>query len=154
MKNQIGISQELISFQINVEVKFRSIPPRLAVYINDSCKFEQTLQESCVTIKFEHLLMFDQSYQLRLVRQAKTDQDPEQMLIIKSIFIDGIDVQNLIWSRSQYKPDYPKAWYQQQVSQGQIPEATVIGETWLGHNGEWIMPFASPFWRHLMEVMS
>ena len=154
MKNQIGVSQELIIFQINVEVKFRSIPPRLAVYINDECKFEQILQEPRTAIEFEHLLMFDQSYQLRLVRQGKTDLDPEQMLIIDSIVIDGINVQNLIWSHSQYQPDYPTAWYQQQVAQGQTPESTVPGETWLGHNGEWTMPFASPFWRHLMEVMA
>lgn len=154
MKNLIGISQELISFQINAQVKFHSIPPRLAVYINDECKFEQILLESRVTIEFEHLLMFDQTYQLRLARQGKSDQDPEQMLIIDSIFIDGINVQNLIWSSSQYRPEYPTAWYQQQVAMGKIPEITVAGETWLGHNGEWTMPFASPFWRHLMEVMA
>lgn len=154
MKNQIGISQELISFQINAQVKFNSIPPRLSVYINDECKFEQTLLESSVIIEFEHRLMFDQSYQLRLVRQGKTDQDPEQMLIIDSIFIDGINVQNLIWSRSQYRPEYPTVWYQQQLAQGLTPESTVPGETWLGHNGEWCMPFSSPFWRHLMEVMA
>ena len=154
MKNQIGLSQELISFQINAQVKFHSIPPRLAVYINDDCKFEQTLQESSVSIEFEHLLMFDQLYQLRLVRQGKTDQDPEQILIIDSVFIDGINVQNLIWSRSQYQPDYPPVWYQQQMALGLTPEKTVTGETWLGHNGEWTMPFTSPFWRHLMEVMS
>jgi hypothetical protein len=154
MKNQIGVSQELICFQINADVRFCTIPPRLAVYINDECKFDQTINDSSVAIEFEHLLTFDQLYQLRLVRQAKTDQDPDQMLIIKSIVIDGINVQNLIWSSSQYQPDYPPVWYQQQVALDQTPEKTVVGETWLGHNGVWTMPFASPFWRHLMEVMS
>jgi hypothetical protein len=154
MKNQIGTSQELICFQINADICFHTVPPRLAVYVNNECKFDQTLDKSSAVIEFDHLLNFDQIYQLRLVRQGKTDQDPAQMLVIKNIFIDGINVQNLIWAGSQYQPDYPMIWYQQQVSQNKTPEKTVVGETWLGHNGVWTMSFTSPFWRHLMEVMA
>jgi hypothetical protein len=154
MKNQIGISQELIQFQLDVNFQYRDTAPKLTVYINDVCKFDQTLSGSQAVISFDHLLDFGQTYELKIVRSAKTDQDPSQMLIINCITIDGVNVQNLIWSSSYYEPEYPAVWYQQQIELGQTPEPRITGETWLGHNGTWSMPFDSPFWRYLMEVMN
>lgn len=154
MKNQIGLSQELIKFQIDVSCQYNEIPPELSVYISQQCKFDQTITQPAQVIKFDHLLHFGQTYHLTLVRSGKSDVDPTQMLIIDRVIIDGINVQNLIWNHSYYEPQYPEIWYQQQVSQGQPPELRVPGETWLGHNGTWNLPFGSPFWRHQIEVMS
>lgn len=153
MKNQIGISQELVNFQIELECHYKNTPPELSVYINDMVMFEQKITQTSTNIKFDHLLNFDSQYLLKIIRSGKHDSDPTQMLIIRKIIIDGIDVQNLIWAHSWYQPQYPEVWYQQQVAAGQTPDEQVPGETWLGHNGIWTLPFSSPFWRHLIEVM-
>jgi hypothetical protein len=154
MKNQIGISQELIDFQIDLRCQYQSQAPKISVYLDENCMASQEITQPFTTIKFNQLLDFNNHYDLKIHRQGKTDQDPTQMLIIDQILIDGINVQNLIWAHSYYEPEYPQLWYQQQTEIGQIPEAKISGETWLGHNGVWSMPFSSPFWRHLMEVMN
>ena len=149
----IGISQELIQFQLDLSYNYTLNAPEIIVCLNGISKFNKPLTGTSCLIKFNHVLDFNQTYCLEIQRTGKTDQDPIQMLVIDSLLIDGVNVQNLIWSNSYYKPDYPTLWYSQQVAQGVTPEVQVPAEVYLGHNGTWRLNFTSPFWQHLLDQM-
>jgi len=57
-------------------------------------------------------------------------------LFINKIKINGIDLRNLIWSKSVFRHQ---------------DRREVIGETWLGLNGTWRLEFNGPFWKFLMD---
>ena len=75
----------------------------------------------------------------------------DQYVIIDNVIIDGIDVQNLIWSRGWYEPEYPVLWASEQAQAGIELETKVLGETWLAHNGIWNFVFSSPFYKFVIS---
>lgn len=152
--NLIGTSKEHIQFKIDISYNYTLNAPEIKVCLNGISKFNQSLTGNNCSIKFDHLLEFGEAYCLEIYRAGKTDQDPDQMVLIDHITIDGVDIQNLIWTGSYYEPSYPALWYAQQISYGIVPEVQVLGETYLGHNGLWTLTFTSPFWQHLLNQMN
>ena len=80
----------------------------------------------------------------------KGDLLKDQLLHIKSIEIDEIDLGSLLFE-GVYRPNYPEPWATQQRESGHnIPE-TLKNSTDLGHNGTWTFTFTSPFYMWLLE---
>ena len=74
----------------------------------------------------------------------------DQLLHIKSIEIDGIDIGSLVYEGT-YRPDYPEPWATQQRESGlDLPE-TFKNVTEMGHNGTWTFKYSSPFYMWLLE---
>ena len=111
-------------------------------------------------IEFEKKLEEDQEYKLVIKRynktadQCKIDSDgkiiKDQLLHIKSIEIDEIDIGSLIYE-GLYTPEYPEPWYSQQVKANKTPEKSFKNATSMGHNGIWEFKFQSPFYMWLLE---
>jgi hypothetical protein len=58
---------------------------------------------------------------------------------------------SLLWTASDYKPEYPGAHKAKMQAQGiELPES-VKNCVNLGWNGKWILPFTSPFYIWLLE---
>lgn len=73
------------------------------------------------------------------------------LLNIESIEIDDIDLGSLLWTASDYKPNYPDVYKKQVANQGKELPESVKNCVNLGWNGKWILPFRSPFYIWLLE---
>ena len=73
------------------------------------------------------------------------------LLNIDSIEIDDIDISNLKWTASEYRPLYPESYKQHVLSSGQQISNEVKNCVNLGWNGTWSLPFTSPFYIWLLE---
>jgi hypothetical protein len=98
---------------------------------------------------------------LEIVFENKANQDTildqkgnivsDLLLNIDSIEIAEIDLGPLKWTASIYKPDYPKSYIQHCESNGQTLLTELRECVNLGWNGQWILPFTSPFYVWLLE---
>ncbi len=117
-------------------------------------------EESPTIIEFDHFFEEEKKYKLQMIRSGKTaDQtivdknnniDRDQLLHIKSIEIDDIDIGSLVFD-GIYTPIYPEPWYSQQVKANKMPEQSFKNATTLGHNGTWEIGFTTPFYMWLLE---
>lgn len=73
------------------------------------------------------------------------------LLNIDSIEVDEIDLGSLLWTASDYRPDYPEKYRSKMLAAGQELPESVKNCVNLGWNGRWILPFTSPFYIWLLE---
>jgi len=133
--------------------------PILAIdpsYFNDEIT---STKDKPTIIEFEHELEEGKSYSLIIDRLGKDISQcklkdgkiiKDQLLHIKSIEIDDIDIGGLVYE-GVYKPDYPKLWATQQIKAGNKLPETLKNVTKMGHNGTWTFTFSSPFYIWLLE---
>ena len=111
-------------------------------------------------IEFEETLHEKFNYELRFKRLNKDDSQTivndkgdilhDQLLHIKSIEIDEIDIGSLVFE-GVYTPIYPEPWATQQANAGNELPKTLKNVTQMGHDGEWRFTFTSPFYMWLLE---
>lgn len=147
------IDRENITFEISLTPIYPDVPPGARIFVNDDCKYDNLIDNTCM-IRFNHTLYFNQSHQLRIERYNKEKSRPindvHQTLILEKIVIDGIDIQNIIYSRSYNEPIYPKHWAEQNLNLEKI----VIAETHFGFNGTWRLNFTCPFYLFVMGCVA
>lgn len=152
--------KETIRFSIGFVSEFWDKPPMVDISIDHILQISSVLDQPAQTIVFDSDINFGSNHVLSIKRhnksvdQCRVDSDgkqQDQFCSIKKVCIDGIDVQNLIWHRSWFEPDYPEPWAQSQRDAGIVLESKVIGETWLSHNGTWFFEFTSPFYKFLIS---
>jgi hypothetical protein len=73
------------------------------------------------------------------------------LLNIDSIEIEDIDLGSLIWTASNYNPIYPEKHRLKMLQLGQELPKSVKNCVNLGWNGQWTLPFTSPFYIWLLE---
>ena len=154
---------ETLDFEIVFLSDFWDRPPSAKISVDDQILFQGDVvgdpEQNKHTVRFAIDLECDQQHCLQIDRSGKDDTQcvvadgisKDQILRILQLKIDGIDVQNLVWHRSWFEPQYPEPWASQQQQQGTILESAVPGETWLGHNGIWYFEFRSPFYQFLIS---
>tara|TARA_B100000214_G_scaffold211938_1_gene153952 strand:- start:352 stop:831 length:480 start_codon:yes stop_codon:yes gene_type:complete len=156
------MASENIDFHLELFATFWDKVPTCKVSINDievwSGNIDGTKDKPTV-IKFNHQLEADQEYNLKLDRQGKDNSQTivengemvkDQMLHIKSILIDEIDIGSLVYM-GVYKPEYPEPWQSEQIKAGiELPETQKF-VTEMGHNGTWTFTFRSPLYMWLLE---
>jgi hypothetical protein len=151
-------SHENIGFEIELSSTFWDLPPRAQILINNISKFDGDINNSPTVIKFYHKLEFTKPQKLIINRYNKTPEQcrgkKDQIMSISKILIDGINIENFILSRAIFNPIYPEPWASQQITQGIELETELLGETCLGHNGQWCLNFTSPFWQFLIKEMN
>lgn len=141
--------QETITFKLTLHPTYRDGPPQIKILLDEQLMFDGAINSPQV-IEFSKSLVFA-PHKLILQRHGKTIDQADQLLQIKTVEIDGIDVQNIVWASSYFCPEYPEPWASQQRNSGVELEATVFGETILGHNGTWVLEFNSPFYKFLIN---
>ena len=93
------------------------------------------------------ILINDKSY---FKQEITATEDKDQLLHIKDIEIDEIDIGSLIFE-GIYKPSYPEPWATEARAKGvDLPETFKNSPT-MGHNGTWTLTFSSPFYMWLLE---
>lgn len=150
---------ENIFFDIVLEATYWDRPPELEIVVDSETVGKYTIDQSTLHIRFRRVMQFDQPHTLELRRTGKTNDQTRklpdgsiitQMLEIKNIKLDNIDLRNLILSRSTFAPEYPEPWASEQLALGVHLEKQILGELHLGHNGVWKFEFTSPIYKFLV----
>lgn len=154
---------EKIKFVLELYSDYWANPPLVEIYIDEESKhksFIKGTKEKPDVITFEHELTEGQTWKLMIDRYNKGEKDTvinakgdilhDQLLHIKSIEIDDIDIGALVYE-GVYKPSYPTRWALQQKAAGNILPTTLKNVTIMGHNGTWTLTATSPFYMWLLE---
>jgi hypothetical protein len=158
------MATEKLKFKLELYATMWDRPPHAEILIGDKRHFKGDItgtEDKPDVVEFEHEFTEEgKEYKLTISRSGKLvnqtvvndkgDRLKDQLLHIKSIEIDEIDLGALVYE-GVYTPKYPEPWATQQKEAGiELPE-TFKNIIAMGHNGEWRFTFASPFYMWLLE---
>jgi len=154
---------EKLKFKLELYATYWDKTPVAEISINDQSYYKSEItgtEQNPTVIEFEKELTEGEKYILTISRSGKEVKqtvlntqggiEKDQLLHIKSIEIDEIDIGSLVYE-SVYTPIYPEPWHTQQVSAGNAPKKSFKNVTAMGHNGTWTLAFESPFYMWLLE---
>ena len=157
------MATEKLKFKLKLYATMWDKPPVADICMDDASisKKEITRTETNPdVIEFERELEDDKHYNLVIKRSGKTipqtvvnekgDITHDQLLHIKSIEIDEIDIGSLVYE-GIYTPEYPEPWATQQREAGNELRESFKNVVKMGHNGKWSFRFGSPFYMWLLE---
>jgi hypothetical protein len=139
----------LNQIRITLEPVYYDDPPEIRVGIDEHLEPATLTKTTTFDLDFDATA---DNYNLivEFINKRDTDTDTERGLDkavkIVSIEIFGITDPKFIYA-SIYRPEYPRQWVKQQQIK---PRAELTGQTYLGWNGQWQMPFSVPIftWVH------
>jgi hypothetical protein len=154
---------ERLKFKLELYATYWDKPPVAEILINEESQYRSEItgtDKEPTVIEFEKEFTEGEKYTLTIsisdkeVKQTVVNAEgvieKDQLLHIKSIEIDEIDIGALVYE-GIYTPQYPEPWHSQQVSAGNTPEKSFKNVTAMGHNGTWTLTFQSPFYMWLLE---
>ena len=154
---------EKLKFKLELYATMWDKPPHAEIMINDKCFFAGDITGTDLepdTIVFETELGQDKDYNFTIIRSGKNNNQTmvndkgdilkDQLLHIKSIEIDDIDIGGLVYE-GIYTPQYAEPWATQQREAGVELCESFKNVTQMGHNGKWEFKFSSPFYMWLLE---
>jgi|GEM_PF-1858971 len=130
--------QEQLSTQLTV-----------APFVTQYFEFDATVHDGDCVLSIE--LLNKTIYDTVLDKDGSITED--MLLNIESVEIDAIDLGSLLWTASDYEPDYPEIYRQETIKQGQDLAVSIKNCVNLGWNGRWTLPFTSPFYIWLLETI-
>ena len=157
------MATEKLKFKLELFATMWDKPPHAEILVNDKSLFKGDItgtEEKPTLIDFEHILEEEKTYDLVIKKTGKTKRQTvvnekgdilkDQLLNIKSIHIDDIDIGALIYE-GEFTPTYPEPWATQQREAGNVLKEKFKQCTKMGHDGEWRLQFSSPFYMWLLE---
>ena len=156
------MTTENLKFKIQLYAQYWDKPPIAEIIIGDQSKFKQEItgtEQNPNVIEVYQDLEEGKEYKIVIHRTNKDDSQTvvdnnqiikDQLLFIKSIEIDEIDLGGLIYE-GLYHPQYPELWASEQKQAGKELPVSFKNVTSMGHNGRWEITFTSPFYMWLLE---
>jgi chaperonin GroEL (HSP60 family) len=157
------MATEKLKFKLELYATMWDKPPHAEILINDKSYFKDGItatEDKPQVIEFEHEVEEGVDYELIIKRSGKVNNQTvvndkgdllkDQLLNIKSIEIDEIDIGALVYE-GIYTPEYPEPWATQQREAGTELKESFKNVTQIGHNGTWRFKFSSPFYMWLLE---
>jgi len=156
------MSTEKLKFKLELWAEYWDKKPIANILINTHSHYNQEIigtEKEPTVIEFEHELTEGEKYSLIIERSGKDKGQTvvengqivkDQLLHIKSIEIDEIDIGGLVYE-GIYTPAYPEPWATQQIQVGNTLLKSFKNVTIIGHNGHWELSFTSPFYMWLLE---
>tara|TARA_R110000787_G_scaffold163799_1_gene276938 strand:- start:286 stop:768 length:483 start_codon:yes stop_codon:yes gene_type:complete len=157
------MATEKLKFKLELYATMWDRPPHAEILIRDKSHFRGDItgtEDKPDVVEFEHEFTEGEKSELIIKRSGKTkgqavinengDVLKDQLLHIKSIDIDEIDIGGLVYE-GIYTPEYPEPWATQQREAGKELPESFKNVTAMGHNGEWSFKFESPFYMWLLE---
>ena len=154
---------EKLKFKLELYATMWDQPPHAEILIGDERHFKGDItgtEDKPLLIEFEQTTDEGKEYELIIKRSGKhrrqtvTNENgdvlKDQLLHIKSIDIDEIDIGALVYE-GVYTPQYPEPWVTQQREAGTELKESFKNVTSMGHNGTWKFKFQSPFYMWLLE---
>jgi hypothetical protein len=157
------MATEKLKFKLELYATMWDRPPHAEILIGDKSHFRGDItgtEDKPDVVEFEHEFTEGEKNELIIKRSGKdknqavvnenSDLLKDQLLHIKSIDIDEIDISGLVYE-GIYTPEYPEPWATQQREAGKELPESFKNVTAMGHNGEWSFKFESPFYMWLLE---
>ena len=157
------MATEKLKFKLELYATMWDQPPHAEILIGDERHFKGDItatEDKPLLIEFEQTTDEGKEYELIIKRSGKhrrqtvTNENgdvlKDQLLHIKSIDIDEIDIGALVYE-GVYTPQYPEPWVTQQREAGTELKESFKNVTSMGHNGTWKFKFQSPFYMWLLE---
>ena len=157
------MATEKLKFKLELYATMWDKPPHAEILINDKSYFKDDItatEDKPQVIEFEHECEEGVDHELIIKRSGKVNNQTvvndkgdllkDQLLNIKSIEIDEIDIGALVYE-GIYTPEYPEPWATQQREAGTELKESFKNVTQIGHNGTWRFKFSSPFYMWLLE---
>jgi hypothetical protein len=157
------MATEKLKFKLELYATMWHKPPVAEILINDVSYFKDNIagtEDKPQVIEFEHEFDEGKEYELTIKRSGKDkgqsvvndkgDLLKDQLLHIKSIEIDEIDIGALVYE-GVYTPEYPEPWATEQREAGTELKESFKNVTAMGHDGTWRFKFESPFYMWLLE---
>jgi hypothetical protein len=157
------MATEKLKFKIELYATMWDKAPHAEISVGGTTYFNgniDTSEQKPTLIEFEADLEENQDHALSIKRSGKYKNQTivndkgdilkDQLLHVKFIEVDGIDIGNLLLE-GEYAPDYPEPWATQQASSGKELPKSYKNVTALGFNGTWTFKFSSPFYMWLLE---
>ena len=154
---------EKLKFKLELYATMWDKSPHAEIMVDNQTYFKKNItgsQDKPNVIEFEHECEEDKLYQLVIKRSNKRNGQTvvnekgdilkDQLLNIKTISIDDIDLGSLIYE-GVYTPNYPEPWATQQKKQGHELKSSFTNVTQMGHNGTCTFGFTSPFYMWLLH---
>ena len=157
------MATENLKFKLKLYASMWDKPPIAEILINDKSYFKQEItatEDKPHLVEFSAELEDNKEYNLvvnrsnkikgQTVLNAKGDIIKDQLLHIKDIEIDEIDIGSLIFE-GVYTPNYPEPWATEARAKGVTLPVTLKNSPTMGHNGTRTLTFSSPFYMWLLE---
>jgi hypothetical protein len=157
------MATEKLKFKLELYATMWDKPPVAEIKLNSKSFFKSEItstEQDPTTIEFEAELTEGSEYNLIIERSGKDKKQTvinekgdilkDQLLHIKSIEIDEIDIGALVYE-GVYTPEYPEPWATQQRESSNDLRDSFKNVTKMGFNGTWNLKFASPFYMWLLE---
>ena len=157
------MATEKLKFKLELYATMWDRPPHAEILIGGQSHFKGDItgtEDKPDVVEFEHEFTEGEKSELiiersgKLVNQTvindKGDLLKDQLLHIKGIEIDEIDIGSLVYE-GIYTPKYPEPWATQQRQAGNELGESFKNVTAMGHNGTWRFTFSSPFYMWLLE---
>ena len=151
MIKNIEPTSELIEFDFVFSSEYWLNPAQVEITIDGISFAKELLREKFNNISFKTKLDFS-PHVLKIKRTGKTVKESRlvngewesQDARIHSLKIDGINLRNILWSRSTFTPVYDI---------GQSGDEIVNGECNFGYNGTWELKFDSPVYQFVVDCV-
>ena len=157
------MATEKLKFKLELYATMWDKPPHAEILINDKSYFKGDIkgtEDKPDVIEFEQDFEEGKEYNYLINRSGKGKNQTvlnekgdilkDQLLHIKNIEIDGIDIGSLVYE-GIFTPQYPEPWATQQREAGVELRHSFTNVTSMGHDGEWRFKFTSPFYMWLLE---
>jgi len=157
------MATEKLKFKLVLFATMWDKPPHVEICLGDKKILSQSItgtEDNPDVLEFTHETEEGKDYELIIRRHGKfrdqcvvndnNDIIKDQLLHIKSIEIDEIDIGTLVYE-GVYSPEYPEPWASQQTAAGFNLPKELKNVTEMGHNGTWTLKFSSPFYMWLLE---
>jgi hypothetical protein len=154
---------EILHFKIGLSGSSDKKHPEFSIKINDTQFVSGKLSSSKNQIEFFEFdaelaegecnleIEFKNKSNFDTVLDADGNIIEDLLLNIDSIEIDEINLGTLLWTASEYTPNYPAEYKIVTKAQGKELKSTVTNCVNLGWNGKWVLPFTSPFYIWLLD---
>lgn len=154
---------EVLHFKIGLSRSSESKIVEFSILINDQVVVDSTLsgqKNSTEYFEFDSelneglcslIVEFKNKSISDTILDANGNIIEDLLLNIDSIEVDEIDLGTLLWTASEYNPKYPAHYKIKMQAEGKDLSKPMKNCVNLGWNGQWVLPFSSPFYIWLLE---
>jgi hypothetical protein len=157
------MTTETLNFKIGLSRSSVSKEPEFSIHVGDTEYVSGFLTKQPNEIEY---FTFDaevnegeSSITIRLKNKADSDtvKDADGNIIqdiilnVESIEVDEINLRQMLWTHSDYRPKYSLSFVSEQKKLGIKLEDSIKSCVNLGWNGDWSISFTSPFYIWLLE---
>ena len=142
------MEKETLQIQCHFTATFDKNPPSFSITNNENLIYNTIEVDQTHIAEFQ--IITDTKNNTLKIKRTNHDQISNQMLSLKKLLIDDIDM-TCILSHGKYYPTYPEPWATEQKQNGIELPIFFQGSVDWGWNGEFRLEYTLPFYTWLLN---